>query len=215
MLDIKSNIPTFIDITNAEVHDVNVLDKISFELGAFYIMDRGYIDYTRLYKIQMASAFFIIRAKTNLKFKVLQTSKIDKTTGLRCDQRIRFARAKAQTQYPMPIRRIKFVDIETKNTYVFLTNNFEIDAYCIALLYKKRWKIELFFKWVKQHLRIKVFWGENQNAVFTQIWVAVCNYTLIYMMKNQLELEYTPYQILEILSDSIFEKVPVNQLLIK
>ena len=132
---------------------------------------------------------------------------------MRCDQIIRFARPKAQAQYPMPVRRIKFVDLEAQNTYVFLTNNFEIDAEVIALLYKKRWNIELFFKWVKQHLRIKAFWGENQNAVYTQIWVAVCNYALIHSIKNQLNLEYTPYQILEILSDSIFEQIPTNQLL--
>lgn len=215
MLDLKSNIPTFIDITNAEIHDVHVLDKITFEIGAFYIMDRGYIDYARLYNIQNSLAFFIIRAKKNLSFKVVKSNKIDKSTGLRCDQIIRFATPRSQAQYPMTIRRIKFMDVDTKNTYVFLTNNFEISAAAIALLYKKRWRIELFFKWIKQHLRIKVFWGENKNAVYTQIWVAVCNYALIYSLKNQLDLDYTPYQILEILSDSVFEQVPLNQLLKK
>jgi len=201
------------DITNASIHDVNVLDKLVFEIGAFYIMDRGYLDFARLYKIHQAFAFFIIRAKTNLSFKVLKSSKVDKKTGLRCDQIIQLKRKKAKAAYPLPIRRIKFVDVELKKTFVFLTNNFEISAISVALLYKKRWKIELFFKWIKQHLRIKIFWGENANAVKTQIWVAVCNYALIHLIKNELNLSHTPYEILEILSDSLFEQTTLNQLL--
>lgn len=213
LLDLKALIPTFMDVTNAEIHDVNILDNLVFEIGAFYIMDRGYIDFARLYRIQQALAFFIIRAKSNLSFKVLKSNKVDKSTGLRCDQIIKFKTKKSQVDYPMSIRRVKFVDEATKITYVFLTNNFEISPLAVALLYKKRWKIELFFKWIKQHLKIKVFWGQNENAVKTQIWVAVCNYTLIYLLKKQLNLDYSSYEILEILRDSVFEKVPLNQLL--
>lgn len=190
------------------------MDKLVFEIGAFYIMDRGYIDFARLYKIQLAPAFFIIRAKKNLSFKAVKSNKVDKTTGLRCDQIIRLKGKKTKGQYPLVLRRIKFVDKELKKTFVFLTNNFEISALSVTLLYKKRWQIELFFKWIKQHLRIKVFWGENANAVKTQIWVAVCNYALIFLLKKQFNLSQTPYQILEILSDSLFEQTPLNELLI-
>lgn len=215
LLNLKANIPTFIDITNAKVHDVNVLDKLVFEIGAFYIMDRGYLDFARLFKIQSASAFFIIRAKKNLSFKVRESNKVDKKTGLRCDQIIRLKTKKSSKQYPQTLRRIKFVDLELKKTFVFLTNNMEISALSVALLYKKRWKIELFFKWIKQHLKIKVFWGQNANAVKTQIWVAVCNYALVHILKNELDLSYSSYEILEILRDSMFEQIPVSQLLTK
>ena len=202
------------NVTNAAVHDINILDKIEFEFGAFYIMDRGYLDFNRLYKITLEHAFFVIRAKKNLSFKVLKSNKIDKNTGLRCDQTIYLKTKKARTNYPQTLRRIKFIDLETKKSFVFLTNNFTISAFSVTMLYKKRWKIELFFKWIKQHLRIKVFWGRNENAVKMQIWVAVCNYAIVHLIKNDLKLEATPYEILEILSDSLFEQVPLNQLLI-
>ena len=183
------------------------------EIGALYIFDRGYIDYKRLYKIKLSYAFFIIRAKKNLSFKVLKSSKVDKSTPLRCDQIVRLKLQKSFEDYPESFRRIKVYDKERKKYIVLLTNNFQISAIGIALLYKKRWQIELFFKWIKQHLKIKVFWGQNYNAVHTQIWVAVCNYALIHLIKNDLDLDKSPYEILEILKDSLFEQTPLNQLL--
>lgn len=213
VLDLGSNIPTIIDITTAKIHDVNFLDNLVIELGALYIFDRGYVDYKRLYKITISCAFFVVRAKSNLGFKVLKSNKVDKSTGLRCDQNIRLKIKKSFKDYPANIRRIKVYDEELKKYIVLLTNNFEISAFSVALLYRKRWKIELFFKWVKQHLKIKKFWSRNENAVRTQIWIAVCNYALIHLLKNELNLLHSPYEILEILKDSLFEQTPVNQLL--
>ena len=213
VLDLGSNIPTIIDITTAKIHDVNFLDNLLVELGALYIFDRGYIDYKRLYKINISCAFFIVRAKRNLSFKVLKSNKVDKSTGLRCDQIFRLKFKKSYEDYPANIRRIKVYDEDLKKYIVLLTNNFEISAFAVTLLYRKRWKIELFFKWIKQHLKIKVFWGQNENAVRTQIWIAVCNYALIHLLKNELNLSQSPYEILEILKDSLFEQTPVNQLL--
>lgn len=213
VLDLRSNIPTVIDITTAKVHDVNFLDNLIIELGALYIFDRGYVDYKRLYKIEFSKAFFVIRAKGNLNFKVLKSNKVDKSTGLKCDQIFKLKVKKSQADYPANLRRIKVYDEEQKKHIVLLTNNFEISAFSITLLYKKRWQIELFFKWVKQHLKIKVFWGQNENAVRTQIWIAVCNYALIHLLKNEQNLIKSPYEILEILKDSLFEQTPVNQLL--
>lgn len=213
VLDLGSTIPTIIDITTAKTHDVNFLDNLVVELGALYIFDRGYFDYKRLYQINISCAFFIVRAKSNLSFKVLKSNKVDKSTGLRCDQIFRFKVKKSYKDYSANLRRIKVYDKESKKYVVLLTNNFEISAFAVTLLYRKRWKIELFFKWVKQHLKIKVFWGQNENAVRTQIWVAVCNYALIHLLKNELNLSQSPYEILEILKDSLFEQIPVNQLL--
>lgn len=210
----KSNIPTFIVVTNAKKHDVNILDDLEFEATSFYIMDRGYIDYIRLHQIHKSSAYFVIRAKRNLAFKVVKSHKINKETGLRCDQIIYFSSKESREKYPSSLRRVKFYDKTTDDTYVYLTNNLEISAISVTLLYKKRWKIELFFKWIKQHLIIKKFWGRNENAVKTQIWVAVCNYALVHLIKNQLNLSYSTYEILEILRDSLFEQVPLYQLLI-
>jgi len=215
VLDLESNIPTIIIVTNAKIHDVNLLDEIEFENGAFYIMDRGYIDYVRLYKINKSTAFFVIRAKTNLAFKVLKSSKVDKDIGLRCDQIVCFSSKESKEKYPASLRRVKFYDKQTNKTYVYLTNNLNISAISVTLLYKKRWRIELFFKWIKQHLIIKRFWGRNENAVKMQIWVAVSNYALVYLIKNELNLTYSTYEILEILSDSLFEQIPLNQLLMK
>ena len=183
------------------------------ELGALYIFDRGYLDYKRLYKIKLSHAFFIVRAKSNLSFNVLKSNKIDKKTGLKCDQIIRLKIKKSQKDYSENLRRIKVYDEAQKKHIVLLTNNFEISALTITLLYRKRWQIELFFKWIKQHLKIKVFWGQNQNAVRTQIWVAVCNFALIHLLKNDLNLSKSSYEILEILKDSLFEQTSVNQLL--
>jgi transposase len=213
MIDLRGNIPVFIEITDGKVHDVNILDQIDFEPGAFYIIDKGYYDFERLYKINQAKAFFVIRAKKNLKFKRMYSSPIDKSTGLRCDQTIKLTGTKSSVAYPEKLRRIKFYDEGKPKTYKFLTNNFEVDALDITKLYKNRWHIELFFKWVKQHLKIKKFWGQSENAVKTQIWIAVCTYLIIAILKKKLNLDKSLYEILQILSVSVFDKTPVNQLL--
>lgn len=215
MIDLRGNIPVFIDITDGKVHDVNVLDQIVFEAAAFYIVDKGYYDFERLFKVDQAKAFFVIRAKRNLNFKRLYSRPVDKSTGLKCDQTIKLTGTKSKIFYPDKLRRIKFVDATKPKTYVFLTNNFEIDALTITLLYKNRWQIELFFKWIKQHLKIKKFWGHSQNAVKTQIWVAVSTYLLVAIIKAQLRVKLNLYEILQILSISVFDKTPVNQLLMK
>jgi transposase len=212
LMDLRGNIPMFIDITDGKVHDVHVLDKIEFEPGAFYVMDKGYYDFGRLYQMDLAGSFFVIRAKKNLKAKRLYSRKVDKSTGLRCDQTIRLTGKKSAGLYPGKLRRIKFFDRDKPKTYVFLTNNFEIDALTICLLYKNRWQIELFFKWIKQHLKIKKFWGHSENAVKTQIWIAVCAYLLVAIMKKKMKLERNLYEILQILSVSAFDKTPVDQL---
>ena len=215
LMDLRGNIPVFIHITDGKVHDVKILDLLIYEAGAFYVIDKGYYDFERLYRLDQAKAFFVIRAKKNLKFKRLYSRLIDKSTGLRCDQVIRLTGQKSAIAYPGKLRRIKFYDVSKPKTYVFLTNNFEIDALTIALLYKNRWRIELFFKWIKQHLKIKKFWGHSENAVKSQIWIAICSYLLIAILKKQLNLKATLYEILQILSISLFDKTPVNQLLTK
>lgn len=212
LLDLKGSIPTFVHITDGLVHEVNILDLLEFEAGAFYVMDRGYVDYERLYKIKQAFAFFVIRAKDNLKFKRLYSNKVDRTTGIICDQIIRLTTYLSEKAYPDKLRRIKFYDKENDQRYIYLTNNFEVNAQTIAELYKNRWKIELFFKWIKQHLKIKVFWGESANAVKTQVWVAIATYVLVAIMKKKLKLEQSLYEILQILSISVFDKAPINQL---
>jgi len=212
LLDLKGSIPTFVHITDGLVHEVNILDLLEFEAGAFYVMDRGYVDYERLYKIKQAFAFFVIRAKDNLKFKRLYSNKVDRTTGIICDQIIRLTTYLSEKAYPDKLRRIKFYDKENDQRYIYLTNNFEVNAQTIAELYKNRWKIELFFKWIKQHLKIKVFWGESANAVKTQVWVAIATYVLVAIMKKKLKLEQSLYEILQILSISVFDKTPINQL---
>lgn len=213
LMDLRGNIPVFIAITTGKVHDVNILDKITFEAGAFYIVDKGYYDFERLYRVEQQKAFFVIRAKRNLKFKRLYSRFVDKTTGLRCDQIIKLTGKKTALAYPDKLRRIKFFDKTKPKTYIFLTNNFELDALTIALLYKDRWQIELFFKWIKQHLKIKKFWGQSENAVKTQIWIAVCTYLTVAIIKRQLKTDKSLYEILQILSVSAFDKTPVNQLL--
>jgi len=212
LLDLRGSIPTFIEITDGSVHDVNILDRLAVEAGAIYVMDRGYLDFTRLYSLHKKGAFFILRAKKNTASKRVYSHPINKTTGLRCDQTIRLTGCKSRKDYLEKMRRIKFFDSETGNTYVFLTNNFELDALIICLLYKERWKVELFFKWIKQHLRIKVFYGTSYNAVCCQIWVAVCIYLLVAIVKKRLKLDHSLYTLLQIFSLSLFEKVPVNEL---
>jgi len=212
-LDLRGNIPSFFWITEARKHDVNFLDVLEFEAGAFYIMDRGYFDFTRLYKINSAQAFFVIRARSDLSFKRMYSAKVDKSIGLYLDQTIKLKRYYPKKNYPEKLRRIKYYDEETHQHYTYLTNNFEIDAKKVADLYKHRWQIELFFKWIKQHLRIEVFWGYSANAVKTQICIALCTFLLVAIMKKQLKIERNLYEILQILSISQFEKTPVNIIL--
>ena len=212
-LDLKGNIPSFFLITTGKTHDLNFLDVMEFEENAFYIMDRGYYDFARLHRIHEKKASFIIRAKDNLKFNRLYSRPVKKETGVRCDQVIELGGAKTQKEYPEKLRRIKYYDAETNQYYVFLTNNFEPDAEIIAELYKHRWKIELFFKWIKQHLKIEVFWGYSANAVKTHICVAICTFLLVAILKKELKIERDLYEILQILSVSQFDKTPINTLI--
>jgi transposase len=212
-LDLKCGIPTFINITDGKEHDVNSLDCITFEQDAFYVMDKGYIDYTRLYTIHKTLAFFVTRAKRNFSFRRIYSAKVDKSTGIICDQTIKLTGYYAAKNYPDKLRRIKYYDKELNRTFVFITNNFKISAQSIAALYKNRWKIELFFKWIKQHLKVKTFWGQSKNAVYTQIWVAISNYVLIAILQKRLNIDRSRYEILQILSVSLFDKTPINQLL--
>jgi hypothetical protein len=211
-LDLKTSIPEFILFTTASVHETNMLDFICFEANSFYIMDRGYVDLKRLYKIHASDAFFITRAKSNMDFKRVCSRPVDKSKGLLCDQSIVFNNFYPAKFYPDKMRRIKFYDQSTKTTFVFLTNNFHLEATDVASLYKSRWEIELFFKWIKQHLKIKSFWGHSENAVKTQIWIAVSIYVLVAIAKKKFMLKQSLYEILQILSISIFEKMPLNQL---
>ena len=211
-LDLKTSIPEFILFSSASVHDVNVLDVISFEANSFYIMDRGYVDYKRLYNIHKHNAFFVTRAKDNMNCRRLYSHAVDKTKGIIYDQTIMLNGYYAAKDYPEKMRRIKFYDQETGKILIFLTNNFHLTATEVAQLYKHRWKIELFFKWIKQHLKIKSFWGHSENAVKTQVWIAVSVYVLVAIAKKKFMLQQSLYEILQILSISIFERMPINQL---
>lgn len=215
LLDIQGSIPVFIHITDGKFHDVNILDILEAEAGACYIMDKGYIDYTRLYKIHTDRAFFVTRAKTNFSFRRIYSNHIGteaKEAGIRCDQIIRFTGHYASKNYPDKLRRIKFYDKEENRYYVFLTNNFALGAKAVADLYKARWKIELFFKWIKQNLKIKVFWGHSVNAVKVQIWIAVCIYLIVAIMKKRLNLKQSLHEILQILSISVIDKIGLDKL---
>ena len=212
LLNLRGNFPTFIVISDGKMPDVKILDEIEFEIGAFYLLDRGYVDFARLYKIQQASAFFVTRAKKNLQFKRLYSNKIDKNTGIRCDQIIRLVGHDALKNYPEKLRRIKYYDKKEKRYYVFLTNNFTIKAKLVADLYQARWQIEIFFKWIKQNLKIKSFWGHSSNAVKTQIWIAICAYAMVAIIKKKLGIRQSLYQILQILSITPFGKTPLNML---
>ncbi len=211
-VDLKTAIPEFILFTNANVHDVNVLDIINFETNSFYIMDRGYVDYKRLYRINSCGAFFVTRTKDNMNYRRLYSKPKDKTKGIIYDQIILLNNYYAAKSYPEKLRIIKFRDEDMGKDLIFLTNNLILDAAQIAQLYKHRWKIELFFKWIKQHLKIKSFWGQSENAVKTQVWIAVAVYVLIAIAKKKFMLQQSLYEILQILSISIFEKMPINQL---
>jgi hypothetical protein len=213
LLDLKGSIPCFLCITDGSVHDVNLLDQLPIEPGALYVMDRGYTDFARLYAFNHGHAFFLLREKSNLDFTRVEWRPVDKSTGLRCDQTIRLRGPRTSTLYPIPLRRVGYYDADTALKLVFLTNNFTLPALTIARLYKCRWKVELFFKWIKQHLRIKAFFGTSENAVKTQIWIAVCVYVLIAIVKKELHLSLSLTEIQQILSLVLFEKVLIGQAL--
>ena len=213
LFDVKTAIPTFIHITEGSVHDVNALDELTYEADGFYIMDKAYVDFRRLFTIHQSKAFFVTRAKDNFKFKRIKSSKPDKPTGIICDQTIKLTGIKSLKSYPNNLRRIKYFDKEQQRTFVFITNNFIQDAADIAMLYKYRWKVELFFKWIKQHLKIKSFWGTSINAVKTQVYIAIITYTLVAIIKSKLKISRSTYEILQILSASLFDKTHLNDLL--
>jgi hypothetical protein len=209
LLDLHGNIPTFISITEGKMHDVNILDEILPEAGAFYVMDRGYLDFERLYGFTAAAAFFVVRSKSNVVLQRRYAHAVDKTTGVRSDQTVILTALDSATTYPDPLRRVSYLDVETRKRFKFLTNNFALPALTIAHIYKARWQVELFFKWIKQHLRIKAFYGTSENAVKTQIWIAVSVYVLVAIVRKRLGLEISLYQILQILSVTLFEKTPI------
>jgi IS4 transposase len=213
LLDLRGNIPTFIRITGGKVHDVNILDEILPEAGAFYVMDRGYIDFERLYVFTLCSAFFVVRTKENILLERRYSHPVDKSAGVRSDQTVILTAIESAKVYPDTLRRVSFYDVETDKRLKFLTNNFALPALTIAQIYKSRWQVELFFKWIKQHLRIKAFFGTSENAVKTQIWIAVSIYVLVAIVRKRLTLEASLYQILQILSLTLFEKVPILQAL--
>ena len=213
LLDLRGNIPSFVAITDGRYHEVNILDVLLMEPGAIYIMDRGYLDFERLYHVDQAAAFFIIRSKANTRMRRLYSQPVYKSCGLRCDQIVVPAGYYSAKNYPGKLRRIKFYDQDQKRHLVFLTNHFKLPALLVAELYRYRWKVELFFKWIKQHLRIKAFYGTSENAVKTQIWIAICVYVLVAIIKKQLKIEMSLYTILQILSLTSFEKISLLQLL--
>jgi transposase len=213
LLDLRGNIPTFIRITDGKVHDVNILDEIMPEAGAFYVMDRGYIDFERLFALTLSSAFFVVRTKSNVLLQRRYSHPVDKSTGVRSDQTVVLTSFGSASAYPDTLRRVSYFDAETGKRLKFLTNNFALSAHTIAQIYKQRWQVELFFKWIKQHLRIKAFYGTSENAVKTQIWIAVSVYVLVAIMRKRLGLEASLYQILQILSLTLFEKMPILQAL--
>jgi hypothetical protein len=212
VMDMRGSIPAFFDMTSGKVNDVNFLDEVSFEARAFYVMDRGYVDFERLYTIHKAGAFFVTRAKHNTRFERRYSNSVDKTTGVLCDQIIFLTGVQTAEKYPDTLRRIKYRDAETGHVYVFLTNNLVVSAYSISLLYKHRWQIELFFKWVKQHLKIESFWGCSPNAVKTQICIALSAYLTVAILKKRLKLKRNLYEILQILSASLFDKESLVEL---
>ena len=213
LLDLHGNIPTFLRVTDGSVHDVNILDEFLPEAGAFYVMDRGYLDFERLFLFTLCSAFFVVRTKQNVLLQRRYSRPVDKTTGLQSDHTVILTEIHSATAYPDPLRRVTYCDPETNQRLKFLTNNFVLPARTIAQIYKCRWQVELFFKWIKQHLRIKAFYGTSENAVKTQIWIAVSIYVLVAIVRKRLGLDASLYQILQVLSVTLFEKVPILQVL--
>lgn len=213
LLDLHGSIPTFIYISDGKYHDVNALDEIPIIPDAIYVMDKAYIDFKRLYDIHGSGAFYVIRAKENLKFKAVASRKIDKSTGLRCDQTIKLLVPKSNKLYPEKLRRIKYYDLEKDILLVFLTNDFELGAMAIATIYKHRWQIEIFFRWIKQNLQIKTLWGHSVNAVKIHLWVAICTYLIVAYLKHQIRSPYSIYETIQILGISTFAKTPINELL--
>jgi len=213
LLDLRGNIPTFIHISAGKMHEVNILDQLLPEPGAFYIMDRGFLDFARLYRFHEAGSFFVTRGKSNLKVQRRYSHPVDRKTGVICDQSVVLTGFYSQQGFQAPLRRIRFKDPETAKTLIFLTNNFVLPAFTITELYRCRWQVELFFKWIKQHLRIKAFFGTSENAVRSQIWIAVSAYVLVAIVKKRLQLSASLYEILQILSLTMFEKIPLDQLL--
>jgi transposase len=213
LLDLRGNIPSFVDITEGKVHDVNVLDILIPEAGAIYVMDRGYLDFGRLFSLNQTPAFFIIRSKTNTKLRRLYSHPVDISCGLRCDQTVVLTGYNSRRDYPQKLRRIRYHDEQQALQLIFLTNHFTLPALTIADLYRCRWQVELFFKWIKQHLRIKAFFGTSENAVKTQIWIAISVYVLVAILKKRLRIEHSLYTILQLLSLTLFEKVTLQQLL--
>ena len=212
VLDIQTEIPCYIHITDGKVHEVNVLDLLEFEPNGFYVMDRGFVDYERLFVIHQQQAYFVTRAKANMKCRRIYSGKVDKTTGVLYDQTILLVNFYALKQYPEKLRKIKYLDKDTNKVFIFLTNNFELSALQVALLYKYRWKIELFFKWIKQHLKVKSFWGHSENAVKVQVYVAIITFVSVALVKQKLKTPLTQYQILQILSLTLLNKTQLNQL---
>ncbi len=215
LYDVKTSIPTFLYISNAKVHDVNIMDLIQFEAGSFYVVDKAYVDYRRLYRLHKQGAFFVTRAKDNMRFKRMYSNSVDKSQGVRYDQIGRLETYYPKKEYPDKLRRIKYYDQEKDQEFIFLTNNTSLTALEIALLYKKRWEVELFFKWMKQHLRIKSFWGTTLNAVKIQMYCAIIAYCLVAIVGNKLKVDRTIYEILQILSISLLDKTPVKEILTK
>ena len=213
LLDLHGNIPTFIRVTDGKVHDVNILDEILPEAGAFYVMDRGYVDFERLYVFTLSAAFFVVRTKSNVLIQRRYSHPVDKTTGVRSDHTVILTAINSVKAYPDQLRRVSYLDVKTRKRFKFLTNNFTLPALTIALIYKSRWQVELFFKWIKQHLRLKAFYGTSENAVKTQIWIAVSVYVLVAIVRKRLALGASLYQILQILSVTLFEKTPILQAL--
>jgi hypothetical protein len=215
LYDVKTSIPSFLYITNAIVHDVNIMDIIPYEAGSFYVADKGYTDFMRLYKIHTNGSFFVTRAKENLRFKRMYSRTVDKTTGVQSDHIGRLEIYKSKNEYPEKLRRIKFYDVEHDKDLIFLTNNMDLKASEIAFLYKKRWAVELFFKWMKQHLKIKSFWGTTLNAVKIQMYCAVIAYCLVAIVGNKLKVDRSIYEILQIMSISLLDKTPIKEILTK
>lgn len=211
LLDLRGNIPSFIHISDGKLHDVNVLDILLPEPGAFYVMDRGYVDFERLFALHLAGAFYVIRAKSNTQYRRRYSHPVDKSGGVRCDQTIRLTGTNTATDYPQPLRRIKYHDAQSGNIFNFLTNNFAVPAQTVADLYRYRWQVELFFKWIKQHLRIKSFFGTSENAVKSQIWIAISVYVLVAIIRKRLKIEADLYTILQVLSLTLFEKTAIEQ----